>query len=115
MHELSMVKGILECALKIAREHGDLPVECVNIQVGALRQVEPELLVFAFEAARTDTLAQDAALEWEEIPALVECGNCRHDYTPSEWFWACPKCDTIGGRVLQGDELLVTSVVLCEE
>ena len=114
MHEFSLVSSILETALSVAAEHGDLPIETVVVEIGALRQVVPEALAFAFEAAVKDTLAADAELDWREIPARIACAQCAEEYAPADVFWICPACGAPGGRVVTGEELLLKSVTLTE-
>lgn len=112
MHEFSLVESILECVSRVARENGDLPVERVDLEIGALQQVVPEALQMAFEAAKEGTPAAAAALTWILTPVMVTCFQCHAPYAPSEPPWICPQCGATGGRVVQGDELVVKSVVL---
>ncbi|HNR29735.1 MAG TPA: hydrogenase maturation nickel metallochaperone HypA [Candidatus Hydrogenedentes bacterium] len=114
MHEFSIVENILERALAIAVEHGHLPVSRVRVAIGALQQVEPEVLEFAFQAAVQGTLAEDAAFEWRAVPARIACAACDAQFEPEDLFWVCPECAAAGGRVLAGDELVLESVVLDE-
>jgi len=114
MHEFSLVQQIIECALQTADDHGSLPIARVCVEIGALQQVVPEALVFAFEAAVKDTPAQGAVLDWKEIPARVVCSTCNACFEPEDLFWTCPQCNSIGGRVIQGDELILKSVELLD-
>ena len=115
MHELSIVKRILEMALEVSRDHGDQPVERVEVQVGVLRQVVPESMLFAFEAACRGTLAEGAVFEWSKVPAEVICERCEAVFHPEFALWVCPACGAGGGRIVAGDELLVSSVTLRDE
>ncbi|MBP8130117.1 MAG: hydrogenase maturation nickel metallochaperone HypA [Candidatus Hydrogenedentes bacterium] len=114
MHELSIVENVLQRVLTIADEHGGLPVSCVKLSIGALQQVDPDLLAFAFQAAVAGTLAERAALEWRVTPARVACPSCGTCFQPDDLFWACPACAAAGGRVLAGDELVLDAVELEE-
>lgn len=115
MHELSLVQSILEKVIEIAQEHGGFPVQTVCIRIGKLKQVVPELLRDAFDIAKQGTLAESAVFEWEEIPAEVRCRNCSHEYEPREIFWVCPACNSFGGELLQGDELILASISVEKE
>ncbi len=112
MHEFSLASNILERALAIAHEHGDKPIRRVTLEIGALQEVAVEALLFAFDASKTDTLAQNAQLEWMEIPARVECEHCGRLYEPEGPIWVCPACQGHGGTALQGDEFLIASLEL---
>jgi hydrogenase nickel incorporation protein HypA/HybF len=114
MHEFSLAKSILECALELSNDHGGVPVERIEVEIGALQAVIPESLKFAFEAAVADTAAAGAVLDWHEIPALVACPACGKNYEPDDLIWSCPDCASVGGRAIRGDELVITRVVLSD-
>jgi hydrogenase nickel incorporation protein HypA/HybF len=114
MHEFSIVARILETALEVSRQHGDAPIERVTVEIGSLRQVTPDVMVFAFEVASRGTSAEGAAFEWNEIPAEVLCERCETLFHPAESLWLCPECGAGGGRVIRGDELILKSVTLEE-
>jgi len=113
MHEFSIAEALLQAVLEVAETQGGLPVERVCVHIGRLRQVRPEALIFAFDALTTGTLAQGATLVWEDIPPRVRCHACHTIFQPEEdWFWTCPRCGVAGGEVLEGDELVLESVIL---
>ncbi|MCF6286540.1 MAG: hydrogenase maturation nickel metallochaperone HypA [Candidatus Hydrogenedentes bacterium] len=114
MHEFSLAKSILDCALELSEAHGGAPVERIEVEIGALQAVIPESLKFAFEAAVADTAAAGAVLDWREIPALVSCPACEKNYEPDDLIWSCPDCSATGGRAIHGDELIITRVVLSD-
>ena len=115
MHEFSLVRSILETALTCSSEHGNRPVTKVTVRVGALRQVVPELMMFAFEAAREGTVAEGATLEWTEVPLVVTCTECSRTFTPDNAIWECPNCGGFNATVVQGDELILQSIELLDE
>ena len=114
MHEFSLAERILECALELSEAHGGAPVERIEVEIGALQAVVPESLAFAFRAAIVDTSAENAVIDWREIPALVECPACAAAYCPTDILWLCPDCGAAGGRALSGDDLVITRVVLAD-
>jgi hydrogenase nickel incorporation protein HypA/HybF len=115
MHEFSLVESILECAFRVAHENGDLPIQRVDLEIGALQQVLPEALLMAFDAAKQGTAAEHAELTWTAVPLRVECAQCGGVYMPHDPPWVCPECNAVGGRTVSGDELLVKSVELLDE
>lgn len=112
MHELSIVARILDMALDVSRRNGDATVERVWVDIGALRQVVPEIMSFAFEAASRGTRAENAVFEWCEVPAEIVCENCETKFGPQEPIWLCPECGAGGGYIVHGDELVLRSVTL---
>jgi len=114
VHEFSLVESILTSVFDVARQHGALPVSRVCLRIGALQQVVPEALQFAFDAAVKGTPAEGATLEWEEVAARVCCPDCGAVYAPDDVFWVCPGCGAQGGEALEGDEIILASVELEE-
>ncbi len=114
MHELSMIKRVLEIAWDVSAQHGERPIRGITMEIGALQQIVPEALAFAFEAATTGTPAEGARLEWRLIPLEVLCSTCEAHYEPSSPFWVCPCCGNTRGVPVRGDELNVVEVELLD-
>jgi hydrogenase nickel incorporation protein HypA/HybF len=115
VHELSIVQSLLEKALEVAEEHGRLPVEKVRVRIGRLRQVVPDVLVYSFDIAKKGTLAENAVLDLEQAAPLVCCARCFHEFEPTDVYWLCPKCGSVGGKVLKGEELILETVSLKDD
>lgn len=115
MHELSLIRDVLCRVLEVSDQYGGLPVARVHLEIGAERNVVPELLDFAFKAACAGTRAETATLVWEKVATEVLCPNCECSYCPDDVFWECPQCGCFGGRLLHGDELLLRTVELAGE
>ena len=88
------------------REHRPGRIETVQLAVGELSAVEPDLIEFAWEAVTADGPDAGSRLEITWCPALQHCPQCGEDKDRSEgsWLRLCPDC----GSPLQvsgGDEL----------
>jgi hydrogenase nickel incorporation protein HypA/HybF len=106
MHELSIATAVLD----IAQRHAEgRRVTAVRLRVGALRQVVPSSLAFAWEVLTREGPCAGAVLEQEPVPALARCPACGDERALDEPLLGCPAC---GGRVevLAGDELEVESI-----
>ena len=114
MHEVGIAEAFVRAALEVAEAYGGRAVERIHIHIGRLQKVAPEALRFAFETVTHGTLAQGAALTWEEIAPRVRCGRCATVFQPEEEpLWSCPACGAAtGGEVLAGEELLLAQVIL---
>jgi hydrogenase nickel incorporation protein HypA/HybF len=112
MHELSIAESIV----RIAEAHADgRRVTTVEVRVGALRQVVPSALRFAFELVARGTVAEGATLDLEEVPAGLSCRSCG-GASETDWFpFACRSCGSVDVDVVSGDELLVDSLELEDE
>lgn len=115
MHELSLIGAVVDRVLEVSATHEGRRVRRVTLRIGALQQVVPDSLAFGFEALSRGTAAEGAVLDWYEAPARIECLKCRTVFFPESVFWACPSCGEKGGRIVEGDELILESVELLDE
>jgi hydrogenase nickel incorporation protein HypA/HybF len=115
MHELTLIKNVLDIVLQVSRDNGGRKVEGVHLKIGTLRQVVPEFLQFAFEAVVTGTEAEGATLTWSLVPLRVHCHQCEEEFDAEQLDWRCTYCGATGGQIVRGDELIVDTVELAEE
>ncbi|KAA0081936.1 hydrogenase maturation nickel metallochaperone HypA [Mycolicibacterium sp. P9-64] len=108
MHELSLCHAIAG----VVRPHAaDRHVDVVHLQIGALRQVVPESLLFCWTLVRDHESMSDAQLELDLVPAEVMCRSCGHQSEiASRWSVCCPECESGDVEVVRGNEFLVTSL-----
>ena len=83
MHELSIATEVLRIVQQQKLEHGFDGVRAIRIRAGALSNIVPEALEFAFRAISEDTCAAGAKLEMELQPLVLLCNDCGH-HTPAE-------------------------------
>ena len=113
MHELSIMQSALAQALKKAGEAGARQVHEIRLRVGALSGVIPDALQFAFVSLREGTLAANAVLKIEDVPARFWCVVCEREFTSEKLFAECPTCrcvsrDERGGRDLELASMEIT-------
>lgn len=105
MHEVSIIQGMLDLALKTARESGAARIHLLRMRVGAMSGVVPDSLSFAFEAMRQGTIAAEAELAIEFIPAVCWCPACQEEFVSEEFVFECPKCHQYSRELRRGREL----------
>jgi hydrogenase nickel incorporation protein HypA/HybF len=76
MHEISIAESIIEIAETAAREANSCSIRVIAVRLGEFTSIVREALEFAFEAAKQGTLAEDARLEIEVVPMVVQCVVC---------------------------------------
>ena len=109
MHELGIANDILEIALAEAKKHGNRRITRVDLEVGVLRGIVPENLVFLFSHVAKGTIAEGAHLAIEEQPARVDCETC--GMTEARVFTiGCPGCGSPTARVERGDAMRILSM-----
>jgi hydrogenase nickel incorporation protein HypA/HybF len=115
MHEFALACSIVRIAERCAEQHGARRVTGVNCRVGVLRQVVPELLTRAFEAATTGTRLAEARLDVEAEPVQVRCAACGFEGVEDRWVIACSQCGSTQLHTSGGTELLVTAITVDDE
>lgn len=107
MHETALCKGIVEAVKEQAAAHGFARATVVRLSIGALSHVEPEALVFAFDAAAAGTLAEGARLEIERPPGQAFCIHCEVQVNIAQRFDPCPQCGGHDLVVTGGEEMRI--------
>lgn len=112
MHELSLCHSIHGIAER-ARE--GRPVETIHLQVGQLRQVVPETLIYCWSLVTAGTGLDGSRLEIDHIPIRLHCNDCRAETLITEALvLTCGECSGGAITVLTGEEFMLTSMDLKE-
>lgn len=107
MHEMSICQALMDQVERIASEQGASRVDKIVLSIGPLSGVEPELLSRAYEVSRAQTVADNAELEIETGPIIVECRSCGASGEAGVSRLVCPSCGDWQVNLTQGDELLL--------
>ncbi len=106
MHELSLATEIYRTCRATIDARGPGRLDSARVAIGELAAVEPELLVYAWEAVVSGGRDAAARLEVEWHPARQNCPACGEvaERAPGDWLGICPAC---GGpvQITGGDEL----------
>jgi hydrogenase nickel incorporation protein HypA/HybF len=111
MHETSIAAALLDQLLRIAAEHHATRIEQVEVRCGVMRQVVPEALQLAFEAASAGTPAAGAQLTIIEEGLVVRCRACRAEFASGLDDYRCPRCKTADVELIAGHDIILRSVV----
>ncbi len=112
MHELSICQSLLFQLAALVAKHDAIGVERIQVQVGLLAGVEPELLQRAFDVARAGSCAAQALLTIDVMPVVVRCNACDCDSQAVPNRVVCGQCGDYRVRVVRGDELRLSRVHL---
>jgi hydrogenase nickel incorporation protein HypA/HybF len=115
MHELAVCQALIEQVESIALARHACEVIEINVQIGPLSGVEPELLKQAFSVACAGTLADGAQLNLASMPIRVCCKTCGEvtDALPARLV--CGQCGDWRTTIVSGDDLLLTTVEVTVE
>ncbi|MGQ0631343.1 MAG: hydrogenase maturation nickel metallochaperone HypA [Sporichthyaceae bacterium] len=108
MHELALCGAIADIA---SRQAGDRHVGVIHLQVGQLRQVVPDTLIFCWSMLTADTSLDGSRLDLDRVPALLSCRGCaEHFGLPEPLTFACPACGGTDVAIVAGEEFAVTAL-----
>jgi hydrogenase nickel incorporation protein HypA/HybF len=94
VHEFGIATNLYEACREAVSGQPPGRIDRVRIRVGELAALEPELIVFAWQAVTTDTPDAGAGLEVEWWPAEQHCPACGEAKPRGEgsWLRLCPDC-----------------------
>lgn len=110
MHELSIMVEALRMAEEAAQAAQAKRIVAVKLRVGRLSGVVPEAMEFAWDAVRSGTMAENAVLEIESVPAVCWCAHCQSEFESPDFFNECPKCRRGDGELRRGSELEIVNI-----
>lgn len=112
MHELSICRSIYDIADR-ARE--GRAVETIHLQLGQLRQVVPQTLVYCWALVSEGTGLDGSSLDVDHIPIRLRCTDCAAETVITETLvLTCGECRSGAISVLAGEEFMLTSMDLKE-
>jgi hydrogenase nickel incorporation protein HypA/HybF len=116
MHEFAITEGILDIALRTAREAGAQRITKINLLIGAWSNIVDDSVAFYVDLLSRGTPAEGAVLSVRREPPLITCRECgyRGMATPP-----LPRtCATCGGTHVRSSgsmDLSVESIEVADE
>jgi len=107
MHELSVVANLFEILEEKLEEQNGKKVVCIQLQVGLLSGVVPELLKTAFDIYKKGTFAEEAEMDITEVPCKLEFQDCGTTMTKDDYIFICDKCGSPKTKTLEGTEMIL--------
>lgn len=110
MHEMSLAVSLVRRLEAEASKAHLVRVTEVEVQVGTLQAVEPELFAEAFKAASLGTRSEGADIRVEPVKAEACCLICGEVYEPAWADYQCPACGQAEPQILQGRDMILAAV-----
>ncbi len=114
MHEFSIVDSLLHLAEEHASKHNAKKVTKLEIKIGVLSGVEPELLQTAFDTFKEGTICEESEFIMKIQPVVVKCQNCGFEGELSKDEYLCPKCQSAEIKIIDGEDMYLMSLELEE-
>jgi hydrogenase nickel incorporation protein HypA/HybF len=108
MHEVHIVRELIDVVEKQAAAQGARRVKLVKLRFNALTSHSGEHVQFAFDFVKKDhPLVQDAALKLNEVAPLVRCAKCGHEFETEHLPDVCPKCDSLDLKPVNSTDMVL--------
>jgi hydrogenase nickel incorporation protein HypA/HybF len=112
VHERSLAQALWAQAERLRQEHGAARVLALQVAVGELAGVEPELLRSAFDLLVQSSGAVGTRIELERVPLEARCDDCGVEFPVHRFRFLCPGCGGKGLTILRGEHLILQAVTL---
>ncbi|WP_394691190.1 hydrogenase maturation nickel metallochaperone HypA [Hoeflea sp.] len=107
MHEMSLMESVLEIACETALKNGAVRVKSIRLDIGMLSHVDPEALMFCYDAIRNGSIAEEAELEINRVPGMGWCIDCAKTVPITARFDLCPECSNAHVEMTAGDDMKI--------
>lgn len=111
MHELSLTQALLEQVLHHAESAGAARVKEIHVSIGQLSSIVDDSVQFYWPLVAQDTIAAEARLIFQRIPARFLCIACGQPFLFHEQRdYICPHCGSLDVMLEPGDTLQLDSI-----
>jgi hydrogenase nickel incorporation protein HypA/HybF len=112
MHEFSIIDSLLQLADEHARKNNAKKVTKLEVKIGILSGVEPELLKTAFETFKEGTICENAEFIMKIQPVVVRCRDCGKESELKKDEYRCPECNSGNLEIIDGEDMYLMSLEL---
>lgn len=109
---MSVALNIMKIAKEELRKANGKRIQKIHISVGKLSGIVIESLEFALEVAQKEGNIPGAKMVIDQIPALMKCLHCKHEFEAEEFYTICPMCNKFEHEIISGKELIIKSLTI---
>ncbi len=111
MHETSIVRNIMD-TLKMELEPTQLEnLTAIHVQIGLLSNIEPRLLLNAFDAYFFGVKQPNKIKMYiESLPIIIYCEDCQMNSHIKNYRFVCQQCGKPSKNLIQGEELKIHKI-----
>ena len=112
MHEFSIGQSLVEAVVDEIGRMKAPPRRVLKVRVvaGALRQIVPEYLTFAYEELSKGTSAEGSVVEFVSAPVICTCPACGWHGERHDDMFRCGQCGSTELELTGGTELYLESI-----
>lgn len=118
MHEMSLVRNVLDVVLDVAEQEHATRVESVTLRIGKGRDIVIDFFSGLFDHLAKGTAAEGAELVYERIPMVTRCKDCGKLYrlnVHDDSTWPCPACGSRNYELASGMEFSIENITVSAE
>ena len=111
MHELGIVMNVVKQVEEVAGKNAVNKVTRINMEVGEVSSVVPELFRDCFEwAKKRSTYLKECELNLVVLEGISFCRACRKTYKTTEYAKECPYCKSNDTYLVTGNEINIRDI-----
>ncbi len=105
MHEYSIVSSLLDLCEENAKKENAKKITKVEVKIGKLSGVEPDLLQVAFDTFKEKTICDGAEFVMNIQDVVIYCNVCKKEFTLKQNEFTCPKCKSFDINTIDGEDM----------
>jgi hydrogenase nickel incorporation protein HypA/HybF len=110
MHEVHLVRAIVEAVEKQAAAKGARRVKSLRIRFNPLTSHSGDHVRFSFDIVKKESARlRDAQLSLTEVAPLVRCEKCGHQFETHHLPDMCPKCKALDLQAVNPTDMVLES------
>jgi hydrogenase nickel incorporation protein HypA/HybF len=113
MHELPTTRDIHRIVLRHAESAGAVKVLSVNLEIGALTDLQDQWVRRYFDHLSEGTLAEGAQVNIDRVPGVFRCDGCEASFEVDSVLGdtlSCPDCGSGEVTMLSGRAFRVKNI-----
>ncbi len=110
VHELAITQNMLDIAVSEARAAGASQITKIRLVIGELSGVVGECVQFYFDFLKKGSIAENASIDFEVVPAKLHCRNCQSSFPLEDSSWVCPGCHSTNLEITDGQSCFIESI-----
>ncbi len=115
MHELGIVMHMIDQVERVAEENQVDQVAKINMEIGEVSSVVPDLFTDCFHWAKKKTKhLQEAELELIILEGVSYCQDCKQTYKTTEFAKKCPHCGSERTYLITGNEINIRDIEVAD-
>lgn len=108
MHEVHLVRAILEAVEKQAAAQKAKRVKLVQIRFNPLTSHSGDHVQFSFDIVKKEIpLLKDAVLKLSEVEPTLVCNQCAHKFHGHHLPDVCPKCASVDVKAVNSTDMVL--------